>query len=56
MEPKLKDMYNKEFINGTKKHSFANLTTRRHYHGEHVIALLVNGQEKAHTILKLVDN
>ena len=44
------------FINGVKKHSFANLTTRRHYTGEHVIALLVNGQEKAHTVLKLVDN
>jgi 3-methyladenine DNA glycosylase AlkC len=41
-------------ISGIKTHSFADLTTRRHYPGEHRIALLINGQEKAYTILKII--
>ncbi|MBD7911896.1 DNA alkylation repair protein [Clostridium cibarium] len=41
-------------ISGIKIHSFADLTTRRHYPGEHRIALLINGQEKAYTILKII--
>jgi len=40
-------------LSGTKIHSFADLTTRRHYPGEHRITLLVNGQEKAHTTIKI---
>jgi len=30
-----------------RKQSFRELTTRKHYHGEHAIAIIVNGQEKA---------
>ncbi|MBK1811138.1 DNA alkylation repair protein [Clostridium sp. YIM B02505] len=36
-------------IRGTKKHSWADLTTRRHYPGKHKISLLVNGVEVAET-------
>ena len=32
--------------NYTKKHSFADLSTRRHYPGVHAIALVVNGTER----------
>ena len=32
----------KKFI---KKQSFKNMTTRKHYVGEHFIAILINGQE-----------
>lgn len=42
-------------ISGTKKHSFADLTIRRHYTGEHRINLLINGQVKAHAILKIIE-
>lgn len=42
-------------LSGTKTHSFADLTTRRHYPGEHRINLMVNGQEKAHAILKIIE-
>jgi len=34
-------------LSGTRLHSFAELTTRRHYPGVHRIALLLNGQEIA---------
>lgn len=40
-------------ITGTRVHSFADLTTRRHYPGDHRIVLLVNGQEVAYTVLRL---
>jgi len=30
----------------TKKHQFADLTTRKHYPGEHVMTLIVNGAER----------
>ena len=40
-------------LTGTRKHNWSNLTTRLHYPGEHRIALLVNGQEVAFTVLKL---
>ncbi|MCP4706761.1 MAG: DNA alkylation repair protein [candidate division Zixibacteria bacterium] len=33
--------------NLSKKHSFANLSTRKHYVGKHAIAIIVNGVEKA---------
>lgn len=38
---------------GTRRHSWADLTTRRHYPGDHKIVLLVNGGEVAYTIVKL---
>lgn len=38
---------------GNRKHSFAEMTTRHHYPGEHRIVLLVNGQEVAETALLL---
>lgn len=38
---------------GVRSHSWADLTTRRHYPGEHRIVLLVNGQEVAATALRL---
>lgn len=40
-------------IKGSKVHSFADLTTRRHYEGNHRISLIINGQEKAHTEILL---
>lgn len=40
-------------VSGTRNHSFADLTTRRHYPGIHRIVLLVNGQEAAETTLIL---
>lgn len=41
---------------GTRTHRWADLTTRRHYPGEHRIALLVNGREVADTTLLLEEN
>lgn len=40
-------------LKGTRTHRWADLTTRRHYPGEHQIVLLVNGREVASTILQL---
>lgn len=40
-------------LQGTRKHRWADLTTRRHYPGQHHIVLLVNGREVAHTELLL---
>jgi 3-methyladenine DNA glycosylase AlkC len=37
-----------------KKHSFANMSTRKHYPGEHKIEIVVNGKVKAAAILKLL--
>lgn len=42
-----------EIIKGTKVHRWKDLTTRRHYPGDHKIVLLVNGYEVAYTIVKL---
>jgi 3-methyladenine DNA glycosylase AlkC len=42
-----------EHIIGTRTHSWKNLTTRRHYAGEHKIVLLVNGCEVSNTVIKL---
>ncbi|RKX19178.1 MAG: DNA alkylation repair protein, partial [Candidatus Zixiibacteriota bacterium] len=39
----------------SKKHSFANLSTRKHYAGKHQIAIIVNGVEKAKVSLALID-
>lgn len=40
-------------IGGTRRHAWADLTTRRHYPGEHRIVLLINGVEAAETVLTL---
>ncbi len=40
--------------NLSKKHSFANLSTRKHYAGKHQMAIIVNGVEKAKVDLELV--
>jgi 3-methyladenine DNA glycosylase AlkC len=40
-------------LRGTRGHSFADLTTRRHYPGIHRIVLLVNGQEATETTLNI---
>jgi 3-methyladenine DNA glycosylase AlkC len=44
-----------ERISGTRIHKWHNLTTRKHYSGEHKIALLVNGNEVACTVIELED-
>lgn len=41
-------------ISGSKIHSFADLTTRRHYSGNHQITLLVNGQKQADVRLEII--
>ncbi|WP_378955796.1 DNA alkylation repair protein [Pelosinus sp. sgz500959] len=43
-------------LSGTRTHRWSNLTTRRHYPGQHRIVLLVNGCEVAHSVLELVTN
>jgi 3-methyladenine DNA glycosylase AlkC len=40
-------------LSGTRTHRWANLSTRRHYPGEHRITLTVNGVEAAHTVIQL---
>ncbi len=40
-------------LSGKRTHRWADLTTRRHYPGEHQIVLLVNGREAASTVLML---
>ncbi|MFZ5553837.1 MAG: DNA alkylation repair protein [Bacteroidota bacterium] len=42
-----------EIISLSKKHSFANLTTRQHYPGEHRLTILVNGIPLIHAVFKL---
>lgn len=42
-----------EYINGTRTHSWRDLTTRRHYIGEHKIILLVNGCEVSYATINL---
>lgn len=43
-----------EKVKGYKAHSWQELTTRRHYPGEHKIVLILNGLEVAETLVKLV--
>ncbi|GGH19650.1 hypothetical protein [Paenibacillus segetis] len=43
-------------LTGTRTHRWANLTTRRHYPGEHRIVLLLNGREIASTKLNLQES
>ena len=40
-------------LTGTRVHNWSDMTTCHHYPGDHRIVLLVNGQEIAHTVLKL---
>jgi len=40
-------------VDGTRTHDWSDLTTRRHYPGNHRIVLLVNGIEAAETMLHL---
>ncbi|RXZ80629.1 hypothetical protein EBB07_17895 [Paenibacillaceae bacterium] len=40
-------------LSGQRTHRWADLTTRRHYPGEHRIALLVNGREVADCVMQL---
>lgn len=40
-------------LSSTRTHNWSDLTTRRHYPGEHRIALLVNGHEVAYAALML---
>lgn len=40
-------------LTGMRTHNWSDMTTRRHYPGDHQIVLLVNGQEVAYTVLKL---
>lgn len=42
-------------VNGSRRHSWADLSTRRHYPGEHRIVLLVNGLEVTSTLLWLAE-
>ncbi|CAK4870495.1 unnamed protein product [Aphanomyces euteiches] len=40
-------------LSGTRTHRWADLTTRRHYPGEHRISLTLNGVEAAHAVINL---
>jgi 3-methyladenine DNA glycosylase AlkC len=37
-----------------KKHSFKNLTTRKHYPGEHKVSIIINGEEKSILSMQLI--
>jgi len=37
-----------------RKHSFADMSTRKHHPGKHEIAIIVNGEEKARKVLSLL--
>lgn len=43
------------FLQGGRKFSFADLSTRRHYPGEHMLTLVVNGQEVATATVTIVE-
>lgn len=45
-----------EHFVGTKQYRWKDLTTRRHYPGEHRITLLVNGKEVAQTVINVTRN
>ncbi|XID90744.1 DNA alkylation repair protein [Paenibacillaceae bacterium WGS1546] len=40
-------------LTGARTHRWADLTTRKHYPGDHRIALLINGKEFAHASIRL---
>ncbi|MFC5699729.1 DNA alkylation repair protein [Cohnella faecalis] len=39
---------------GSRRHSFADLSTRRHYPGVHKVALLLNGEQAAEAVVELL--
>ena len=41
------------YLKGSRMHRWKNLTTRKHYPGEHTIVLLINGFQVANTVMKL---
>jgi len=43
-----------QYLTGTKIHKWADLTTRKHYPGEHRIVILINGSEVATSVMNLV--
>lgn len=43
-------------LTGTRRHNWSEMTTRRHYPGDHRIVLLVNGREMAEATLSLLPN
>jgi 3-methyladenine DNA glycosylase AlkC len=43
-------------LSGIRTHRWSDLTTRRHYPGEHRIVLLVNGSEAAYAVIRLDEN
>lgn len=45
-----------ETLKGTKTLSFKNLSTRKHYPGEHALKLFLNGQEISHTPFTLKED
>lgn len=52
----IKEMEYKPGVFGiSKKHSFQDQSTRKHYPGEHFISIIVNGVEKAKKIINLED-
>jgi PAS domain-containing protein len=40
-------------LEGSRMHRWKNLTTRKHYPGDHRVTLLINGCEVANTVMKL---
>lgn len=40
-------------LSGVRMHRWSDLTTRRHYPGEHRIVLLINGRETAYAVMQL---
>lgn len=48
--------YKKERLTLTRKHSFRQMTTRKHYPGKHHLAIIVNGQEVHSTSFTLNKN
>jgi len=42
-------------LRGSRRHAFADLSTRRHYPGEHTLALVVNGEEVASVTVLLLE-
>ncbi len=57
--PKIFQLSEKQFSPGktevSKKHSFMERSTRKHYPGKHEIEMIVNGETKAKTIIDLIE-
>ncbi len=54
---KVFQIHEKEYSPGShsisRNQSFKNMSTRKHYHGEHLIAIIINGVEKARMAVQL---